>query len=96
MRKRDERNRTHFGLKCDHCSIENGPGSTHPGAEERAMCGSLMMGMVPGMLDRLRLCQSADRKNTECEENRQELEDSVAHQQTTQLNRHARILMEVH
>jgi hypothetical protein len=29
------------------------------------MRGSLMMGMVPGMLDRLRLSQSADNKNAE-------------------------------
>jgi hypothetical protein len=29
------------------------------------MRGSLMMGMVPGMFDRLGLCQSADGKDTE-------------------------------
>ncbi len=56
MGERDERNRTAFGLKRDHGSIENRPGGTHPGAEYGAMRGSLMMGMVPSMLDRLRLC----------------------------------------
>jgi len=29
------------------------------------MSGSLMMGMVPGMFDRLCLCQSTDGKDTE-------------------------------
>ena len=56
MGERDERNGTEFGLKRDHRRIENRPGGTHPGAEQGAVCGSLMMGMVPGMFDRLRLC----------------------------------------
>jgi hypothetical protein len=51
MGERDEGNRTEFGLKRDHCTIENRSGGTHPGAEHGAMRGSLMMGMVPGMLD---------------------------------------------
>jgi hypothetical protein len=62
---RNERKGTEFGLKRDHCTIENRSGGTHPGTEHGAMRGSLMMGMVPGMLDRLRLSQSADNKNTE-------------------------------
>ena len=48
------------------------------------MRGSLMMGMVPGMLDRLRLCQSPDGKDTEHQEDRQEFEDCVVHQKTPQ------------
>jgi len=48
------------------------------------MRGSLMMGMVPDMLDRLGLSQSADGKDTEHQENRHEFEDFVAHQKTTQ------------
>ena len=48
------------------------------------MRGSLMMGMVPGMLDRLRLSQSADGKDTEHEEDRDEFEDGAVHQKTTQ------------
>jgi hypothetical protein len=51
MGERDERNGTEFGLKRDHRRIENRPSGTHPGAEHCAMRGSLMMGMVPGMLD---------------------------------------------
>ena len=51
MGERDERNGTEFGLKRDHRSIEHGPGGTHPGAEQGTVRGSLMMGMVPGMLD---------------------------------------------
>jgi hypothetical protein len=33
------------------------------------MCGSLMLGMVPCMFDRLSLSQSADGKDTEHQEN---------------------------
>ena len=53
MGERDESNRTAFGLKRDRRRIENRPRGTHPGAKQGAMRGSLMMGMVPGMLDRL-------------------------------------------
>jgi hypothetical protein len=48
------------------------------------MRSSLMMGMVPCMLDRLRLSQSADGKDTEHQEDRDEFEDCVFHQKTTQ------------
>ncbi len=68
-----------FGLKRDHGAIENRPGGTHPGAEHGAMRGGLMMGMVPGMLDRLRLSQSADGKDTEHQEDRHEFEDGMIH-----------------
>ena len=84
MGERDEGNRTEFGLKRDHRRIENHPGGTHPGAEHGAMRGSLMMGMVPGMLDRLRLRQSADGKDTEHQEDRHEFEDCVVHQHSTE------------
>ena len=79
MRKRDERNRTELSLKRDHRSIENRPGGTHPGTEQGAMRSSLMLGMVPGMLDRLCLCQSADGEDTEDQKDRQEFEDDVVH-----------------
>jgi hypothetical protein len=52
----DESNRTKLGLKRDYRRIENRPGGTHPGAEQGAMGGGLMLGMVPGMFDRLSLC----------------------------------------
>jgi len=77
--ERDESDRTEFGLKRDHRRIENRSGGTHPGAEQSAMRGSLMLGMVPGMFDRLRLCQSADGKDTEYQEDRQEFEGGVVH-----------------
>ena len=48
------------------------------------MRGRLMMCMVPGMLDQLRLRQSADGQDTEHEEDRHEFEDCVVHQKTTQ------------
>jgi hypothetical protein len=84
MGERDESNGTEFGLKRDRRGIENCSGGAHPGAEQGAVRGSLMLGMVPGMLDRLRLCQSADGKDTEHQEDRDEFEDFVVHQKTTQ------------
>ena len=79
MGERDERNRTEFCLKRDDRRIENCPGGTHPGTEQGAMRSSLMLGMVPGMLDRLCLCQSTDGKNAKHQEDRQELEDGTVH-----------------
>ena len=84
MGERDEFNETEFGLKRDHRTIQNRPCGTHPGAEHGAMCGSLMMGMVPGMLDRLRLSQSADGKDAKHQEDRHEFEDGVVHQHSTE------------
>ena len=84
MGERDKSNRTEFGLKRDHRTIEHRPSGTQPGAEHGAMRGSLMMGMVPGMLDRLRLRQSTDGKDTEHQEDRHEFEDGTVHQKTTQ------------
>jgi hypothetical protein len=75
----DECYRTEFCLERDHRRVENRPGGTHPGAEQGAMGGSLMLGMVPGMFDRLSLCQSTDGKNTEHQEDRQVFEDTVVH-----------------
>jgi len=48
------------------------------------MCCSLMMGMMPGVLDHLGLSQSADGKDTEHQEDRHELEGDTVHQRTTQ------------
>ena len=79
MGERDEGNGIEFDLKRDRRTIENRPGGTHPGTEHGAMRGSLMMGMVPGMLDRLRLSQSADGQDTEHQEDRHELEEGVVH-----------------
>ena len=79
MREGDEINRIEFSVKRDYRSIENRPGGTHPGTEQGAMRSSLMLGMVPGMLDRLCLCQSADGEDTEDQKDRQEFEDDVVH-----------------
>ena len=84
MGERDKSNRTEFGLKRDHRTIEHRPGSTQPGTEHGAMRGRLMMGMVPGMLDRLRLRQSADGQDTEHQEDRDEFADGVVHQHSTE------------
>jgi len=43
------------------------------------MRGSLMLGMVACMFDRLRLCQSADGKNAKHQKDRQEFEDGTVH-----------------
>ena len=74
-------------MKRDHRTIENLPGGTHPGAEHGAMGGSLMVGMVPGMLDLLCLSQSADGKDTEHQEDRHELEGGVVHQHSPSMTR---------
>lgn len=83
MRKRDESDRIEFGLKRDHCTIEYRASGAHQGAEHGAMGGSLMVSMVPGMLDRLRLSQSADGKDTEHQKNRYKFERGMIHQNTT-------------
>ena len=80
----DECDRTEFGLECDHRSIEHCSGSAHPGAEQGAMGGSLMLGMVPGMFDRLSLSQSADGKDREHQEDRQKFKGAVVHQKAIQ------------
>ena len=69
MGERDERNRTEFGLKRDYRTIKDRPGGAHPRAEQGAVRGSLMLGMVPGMLGRLRLRQSTDHKHAEHDQN---------------------------
>jgi len=69
MGERDKSNGTEFKLKKDHRTIENRAGGTHPGAEHGAVRSRLVLGMVPSMLDGLRLCQSADGKDTEYQEN---------------------------
>ena len=84
MRERNKRDRTEFGLERDHRSIEHCSGSAHPGAEQGAMRGSLMLGMVPGMFDRLSLRQSTDGKDTEHQEDREIFEGAVVHQRPTQ------------
>jgi hypothetical protein len=86
MGERDKSNGTEFKLNKDHRTIENRPGGTHPGAEHGAVRGRLMMSMVSGMLDGLCLCQPADGKDTEYQENRQEFKDAVVHQQMTDCN----------
>lgn len=80
MRERDESDRIEFGLKRDHCTIENRAGGAHQGAEHGAMRGSLMVSMVPGMLDRLRLSQSADGKDAKHQKDRYKFECGVVHQ----------------
>jgi hypothetical protein len=85
MGEGDESNRTEFSLKRDDRRIENRPGRTHPRAEQSAMCGSLMLGMVPGMFDRLCLCQSTDGKNAKHQKDRQKFDDGVVHQKTTSM-----------
>ena len=79
MREGDEINRIEFSVKRDYRSIENRPGGTHPGTEQGAMRSSLMLGMVPGMFDRLCLCQSADGKDAQHQEDRQEFNDGAVH-----------------
>lgn len=61
---------TTLGLDQDDRTIEHGPGSAHPGAQHGAVGGGLMMGMVPGVFDGLRVRQPADGQDTEHQQNR--------------------------
>ena len=46
------------------------------------MRGSLMVSMVPGMLDRLRLGQSAEGEDTKHQKDRYKFESGMVHQNT--------------
>ena len=78
----DERYRTEFCLECDRCRVENRPGGTHPGAEQSAMSGSLMLGMVTCVFNRLSLSQSADSEDTDHQEDGRKFADCVVHHKT--------------
>ena len=75
----DECNRTELCLERDRRRVENRPGGTHPRAEQGTVRGGLMLGMVPCMFDRLRLCQSADGEEAEHQEDREIFERAVVH-----------------
>jgi hypothetical protein len=60
------------------------------------MCRSLMMGMVPGMLNHLGLSQSADGKDTEYQDDRNKLEDGAVYLHLHRPKYVSRILMDVH
>jgi hypothetical protein len=47
------------------------------------MRGSLMMGMVPGMFDRLSLRQSANGQNAAHQQDRDDFEGGVVHEHST-------------
>jgi hypothetical protein len=50
------------------------------------MGGSLMLGMVPGMFDRLSLSQSANGKEAEYQEDREIFEGAVVHRKQPSVN----------
>jgi hypothetical protein len=79
MGKRDEGHRTAFGRDQDYRTIEHRPSGAHPGTEHGPVGGCLMMRMVPGVFDGLRLRESADGQDTEDEDNRKNSEDCVMH-----------------
>jgi hypothetical protein len=83
MGNRYEGHRTAFGRNQNCRTVEDRPGGTHPGAEQRAVGGCLMLGMVPGMLGRLNLSQAADEQDTQHQEDRQEFESGSVHRKTT-------------
>jgi hypothetical protein len=71
--ERHESNYTAFGRDQNHRTVEYRPGGTHPGAEQSAVGGCLMLGMVSGMFGRLCLSQTADGQDTEHQHDRDEL-----------------------
>jgi hypothetical protein len=54
-------------------------GGAHPGTEQRAVGGCLMLGMVSGMLGRLGLRQTADGQHAQHQHNRDEFTDWGVH-----------------
>lgn len=60
------------------------------------MCRSLMMGMVPDMLDHLGLSQSADGKDTEHQEDRNKFESGAIHLHLHSTIYVSQILMDLH
>lgn len=79
MGKRNQCHRTAFGRNQDRRTVEYRPGGTHPGAQHRAVGGRLMVRMVPGVFDGLRLSESANGQHTEYKHNGQNFEDAVVH-----------------
>ncbi len=67
MRICDTCNRALLRLNQNSFGVEYRTGGTHPGTEERPVCGRLMLRMVPGMFRRLRLSQAADGEDTKDE-----------------------------
>ena len=57
-----------FGLDENDRTIEHGPRGTHPRAQHGAMGGRLMMRMMPGVLDGLRLRKPADGQDAQDKE----------------------------
>ncbi len=80
MGEHNERNQAKFCLKRDHRAVEHRPGGAHPRAEHGAMRRSLMVGMVPGMFDRLGLRQSADGQDAAHQKDRDKFESGVVHE----------------
>lgn len=70
MGKSDDCHRTAFGRNQDYRAIEHCPRGAHPGTEQSAVRRCLMLGMVPGMLGRLRLSQTTDGQHTQHQHNR--------------------------
>ncbi len=62
--------------------VEDCTGRTHPRTQHGPMRGRLMLSMMSGVFSRLRLCQAADRQDTEHERERKKFSDCVAHART--------------
>jgi hypothetical protein len=69
MYYRNKRNRVAFGPNQNNFGVEHRAGGAHPGTEQRAVRGRLMLCMVSSMLGCLGLGQASDRENTEHQEN---------------------------
>lgn len=69
MNGRNKRDGVAFGANQDNFCVENRPGGTHPGTEQRPVSRRLMLRMVSGMFRGLRLRQPADGKNAEDKQN---------------------------
>lgn len=79
MGESDERHRTAFGRNQNRRTVKDRPRGAHPGTEQRAVGGCLMLGMVSGMFRRLRLRQAANGQHTQHQHNGDEFTDWVVH-----------------
>lgn len=69
MDNRYKRDGTAFGLDENDWTVEHGPGRAHPGTENCPVSGRLMVRMMPGVFDGLRLSESADGQHAEHKQN---------------------------
>jgi hypothetical protein len=75
----NERDRSTFDVYEEGRAIKHSPGVAHPRAEDGTVRSRLMMRVVAGVLDGLRLRQPADGQDAEHKENRENFQNATPH-----------------